>query len=267
MSHSPRKSYRVEIPGSLGFPLAGIIDRPDNDAANPVLLFTHCFTCNKDLKAIVRISRLLADHGVAVLRYDLTGLGGSGGQFSETNFETNVADLICAARFAVSEIGPPSFLLGHSLGGAASMAAAAEWPAELPSLRGLSTLAAPSDTVHLANLLVFMDPKVESEGRGRVNIGGRNWDTTTQLIQNLRTYDLPRRISQLTVPLMIFHSPVDETVGYENAIRIMSLASGADSSLVTLPGADHLLVKDNSDIHYVARILAAWIHRLFPAGT
>lgn len=266
MSHSPRKSYRVEIPGSLGFPLAGIIDRPDDDAPHPVLLFTHCFTCNKDLKAIVRISRLLADHGVAVLRYDLTGLGGSGGQFAETNFSTNVADLLCATRFVADNVGPLSFLLGHSLGGAASLAAAADWPADLPGLQGLATLAAPSDTVHLANLLIRMDSTIESEGRGRVNIGGRTWETTTQLIENLRTYDLPAKISQLVLPLMIFHSPVDETVGYENAIRIMSLANQSHSSLITLPGADHLLVNDNSDIYYVARILAAWIHRLSPAS-
>lgn len=264
MSQHQRRSFRVEIPGSLGFPLAGIVDRPDDDRRHPVLLFSHCFTCNKDLKAIVRISRLLAEHGVTVLRYDMTGLGGSGGNFAETNFDTNVNDLLAAARFASEqgdEIGGPDFLLGHSLGGAASMAAAANWPPSINNLAGLATLAAPCDTTHLADLLIRMDPKVETEGKGLVTIGGRNWQTTTQLIQNLRSYDLPSQISELELPMLIFHSPVDETVGYENAIRIMGLANRATSSLITLPGADHLLFNNNSDIVFVARILSAWIHR------
>ena len=142
------------------------------------------------------------------------------------------------------------------------MAAASLWPADLAPLSGLATLAAPSDTSHLASLLILMDSRVETEGRGQVTIGGRTWDTTPQLIQNLRTYDLPSRISRLKLPMMLFHSPVDETVGYENAIRIMSLASESETSLITLPGADHLLVTNNHDITYVARILSAWIHRL-----
>ena len=262
---NPRKSYRVEFPGSLGFTLTGIIDKPDSDDPHPVVLFSHCFTSNKDLKAIVRISRLLASHGFSVLRYDMTGLGGSGGAFVDTNFHSNVGDLMAAARFTASEIGTPSFLLGHSLGGAASMAAAADWPEDFSALSGVVTLAAPSDTSHLAKLLVAMDRRVETEGRGEVTIGGRTWETRPALIENLRTYDLPSKISRLQTPILIFHSPTDETVGYENAIRIMGLANQAMSSLITLPGADHLLMKGDVDIPYVAQIISAWAKRHLPA--
>jgi putative redox protein len=257
-----RKSYRVDIPGGLGFKLAGIVDRPDDDAPHPVLLFSHCFTCNKDLKAIVRIARYLAEKGVIVLRYDMTGLGGSEGRFADTNFDSNVADLLAAAAFADRNLGAPTVLLGHSLGGAASLAAASRWPTSLKPLRGVAALAAPSDTKHLATLLVAMDHRVETEGRGTVTIGGRHWETTPQLIDNLRRFDLPENISRLTLPLLLFHSPVDATVGIEHAIRIMGLASNATTSLVALPGADHLLVNNNADIQYVGEVTAAWIHRL-----
>ena len=188
-----RRGYRVEFTGGNGHRLAGIVDRPvdldpagDRGLGTPVVLFSHCFTCNKDLKAIVRISRHLAAAGFVVLRYDMTGLGGSQGTFAETNFDSNLADLLAAARFATAEVGPPTILLGHSLGGAASLAAAAQWPADLMGLSGVATLAAPSDTSHLAQLLVRMDPAVETSGRGQVSIGGRHWETTTQLINNLR---------------------------------------------------------------------------------
>lgn len=293
---APRRSQRVSFAGGNGHALAGIVDAPesldvqlagdsppaatgphDSDAARPpVVLFSHCFTCNKDLKAIVRISRQLAARGAVVLRYDMTGLGGSEGKFAETNFETNLADLIAAARFARQTIGAPTILFGHSLGGAASLAAAAEWPDDLPPLRGVATLAAPSDTRHLAELLVRMDGRVETEGRGVVTIGGQQWETTPQLIENLRRYDLPARIARIRIPLMLFHSPVDATVGYEQALRIMSLVTSAPAhsprdeaaepppavSLITLAGADHLLVTHQADIELVADATAVWLQRL-----
>lgn len=264
-----RSSYRVEIPGGNGYPLAGIVDQPLDAEPNerglntPVVIFSHCFTCNKDLKAIVRISRQLAAKGYLVLRYDMTGLGGSQGEFANTNFRTNLADLLAAARFATESIGPPTILLGHSLGGAASLAAAAEWPADLVQLSGVATLAAPSDTQHLAELLVRMDPQVEITGRGRVSIGGRHWETTSQLIADLRSFDLPARLSGIDIPLLAFHSPVDKTVGYDHALRLIGLVgSKAPASLIGLPGADHLLANDPRDLTFVGEMLAAWLTRL-----
>lgn len=276
---SLRRSYRVRFSGGSGHSLAGIVDAPASDEAaegrageSPVVLFSHCFTCNKDLKAIVRISRQLAARGATVLRYDMTGLGGSDGEFAGTNFESNVADLVAAARHARETIGAPALLVGHSLGGAASLAAAAEWPAELEGLRGVATLAAPSDTRHLAELLVRMDRRVETEGRGEVTIGGRKWETRPQLIENLRHFDLPGRIARLRLPLLLFHSPIDATVGFEHALRIMGLVAGAGdaaaspaatpASLLALPGADHLLVNDEADILFVADAIAVWLQRL-----
>lgn len=264
-----RRSERVQFDGGNGHRLAGIVDRPVDSSPTPrglqvpVVVFSHCFTCNKDLKAIVRISRQLAASGAIVLRYDMTGLGNSAGRFEETNFATNLADLYAAVRFADRHLGPPTVLLGHSLGGAASLAAAADWPDGLVGLSGVATLAAPSDTRHLAELLVRMDPAVERFGRGEVVIGGRRWATTPQLIENLAGFDLPSRIARLTVPLMLFHSPVDQTVGFDHALRIMGLArESAPVSLVTLPHADHLLMSDTRDLTYVADVLSAWLTRI-----
>ncbi|WP_164100490.1 alpha/beta hydrolase family protein [Candidatus Laterigemmans baculatus] len=286
---APRRSQRVSFPGGNGFPLAGIVDAPEephptephpaephrHSQRPPVVLFSHCFTCNKDLKAIVRISRQLAARGVVVLRYDMTGLGDSGGTFRETNFETNLLDLQAAARFASEQLGPPALLVGHSLGGAASLAAAAEWSADLAPLRGVATLAAPSDTRHLADLLVRMDRRVESEGQGEVVIGGRSWETSRQMIENFRQFDLPGRIARLNVPLLLFHSPTDATVGYDHALRILSLRAAAPdahrsaenatpppASLLTLPATDHLLVSHPSDVLFVADAIAVWLQRL-----
>jgi len=278
-----RRSRRVEFPGGSGHTLAGILDQPEGFDDAPVLIFSHCFTCNKDLKTIVRLSRLLCERGFSILRYDMTGLGNSAGSFATTNFSTNLADLLAAVRFSLDSIGPPRFLLGHSLGGAVSLAAAGQWPRELPLPSGVATLAAPSDTRHLADLLVRMDWRVHSEGRGEVVIGGRRWETTPQLIADLRGFDLPRRIANIQLPVLLFHSPVDETVGFDHALRILSWVGGGSSaigitggqpgwlpsssppgtkaSLITLPGADHLLTNNPLDLDFMSNILAAWMLR------
>lgn len=259
----PRKSFRVTFAGGNGFSLAGIVDRPDSDAPAPVVVFSHCFTCNKDLKAIVRISRTLADQGVAVLRYDMTGLGGSEGEFSHTNFTTNLADLNAAIDFAAAQIGPVTALVGHSFGGAASLAVAAQRRAA--TIAAVVTLAAPSDTVHLARLLAKLDPQIERVGVGKVEIGGRQWTIERQMLDDFRTHDLPALITQINVPTMLVHSPLDATVGFDHALRIMALVqatvdSNATVSLVTLPGADHLLSQPD-DIELVAAMAAAFVHR------
>ncbi|WP_146414381.1 alpha/beta hydrolase family protein [Crateriforma conspicua] len=264
----PRHSFRVRFDGGAGFPLAGIVDRDDSHPDAPVVLFNHCFTCNKDLKAIVRISRRLADAGLTVLRYDMTGLGGSEGDFAQTNFTTNLADLHAAARFAADQLGPVRTMVGHSFGGAASMMAAGRRTDDGPlaELACLVTLAAPSDTRHLADLLVHMDGRIESEGRGEVTIGGFRYAIDRQMVEDFRTHDLTAAIASIDLPTMILHSPVDETVGYDQAIRIQTLINqrpGADAlaSLVTLAGADHLLVRQSKDLTFVADMIAALVHR------
>ncbi|KAA5547351.1 alpha/beta fold hydrolase [Roseiconus nitratireducens] len=258
--------------------LTGIVDRPDPDDGGadgcPVAVFSHCFTCNKDLKATVRISRALAKLGVAVLRFDMMGLGGSGGNFSESNFTTNLADLAAAIRFADQELGPVTALLGHSFGGIASLVTASHATdadaAPLQKLGFVATLAAPSDTRHLATLLARMSPQIESDGVGTVTIGGITWKIRRQMLEDFRKHDVTKSMAQVTCPVLLLHSPVDETVGYEHALRLMSLIQTPPGdpaepvrpvSLVTLADADHLLAKNSRDLQFVSRLLAIWCHR------
>nr|WP_182870849.1 alpha/beta fold hydrolase [Rhodopirellula sp. JC639] len=246
----------------------------------PVVVYSHCFTCNKDFKATVKISRALARDGIAVLRYDMTGLGGSDGDFSKTNFTTNLRDLAAAIRFANDELGPVTALVGHSFGGIASLVTAANSGAHpatdhqdadlLRNLKFVATLAAPSDTQHLATLLSRMNPAIESEGQGDVTIGGITWTIRRQMLDDFRRHNVTNRLPQIDCPVLLLHSPVDATVGIDHAIRLMTLIqtdrSAADQaltpvSLMSLPGADHLLAKHPQDLTFVSRILAAWCHR------
>ena len=270
----PRKSYRVRFPGGGSQQgdgeLAGIIDRPDHLDPFPVAVFSHCFTCNKDLKAIVRVSRALAELGIGVLRFDMTGLGGSGGDFSRTSFSTNVADLRSAIRFATAELGPVTALIGHSFGGAASLAVGGNMGDAPESTvwqpKAIVTLAAPSDTQHLAFLLATMDRDIEVTGIGTVSIGGRQWKIRREMLEDFRRHDLPAAISRIQSPTLLFHSPVDATVSFDHAIRIMGLiqsspSGGGPVSLVTVDGADHLLSDRQEDIDLVALTTAAFLNR------
>ena len=255
-----RLSRRVSFAGANGYPLAGIIDSPQTSPLATVL-FSHCFTCNKDLKAIVRISRRLAELGIAVLRYDWTGLGGSEGHFSETTFSSGVADLKAAAFFCASELGGPHFLLGYSLGGAASLAVASE----IDTLTGVLTIGAPSDTYHLADLLERMDPQIVVTGSGSVSIGGRRWQIGRRLIEDLRSFDLQSCLDRLDLPVFLIHSLVDETVDFWHALRLFSLLTSVNQrsrqpiSLLSLPNADHLLSRNADDLEWVSQSIARWI--------
>ncbi|MCO8120452.1 alpha/beta fold hydrolase [Stieleria sp. TO1_6] len=291
MNIHPTTSYRVKFPAGSptaadssadfdGIELTGIVDRPADVSPQhnlPVAVFSHCFTCNKDLKATVRISRALAKSGIAVLRFDMTGLGGSGGDFSQTNFTTNLADLAAAIRYADSQIGPVSTLIGHSFGGIASLVTAAKAQDdsdELPlsQLGFVATLAAPSDTGHLATLLTQMNPAIESAGIATVTIGGIDWQIRKQMLDDFRRHDVAKWLPKIKCPVLLMHSPVDETVGFDHAIRLMSLiqtqrddatAPNTPVSLLTLAGADHLLIRDPRDLIFVSEQLASWIHRRF----
>ena len=260
-----RKSHRVEFSGGRG-KLAGILEIPQ-DEIHGWMLFSHCFTCNKDLKAIVRIARGLADCGWGVLRYDFSGLGGSDGIFAESNFSTNCEDLASAASFLSSEYHSPRFLIGHSFGGAASMAMADQ----IPSVAGVIALAAPSDTYHLADLLMKMDPAIASSGLGSVVIGGQKLDIQKQMVEDFRKHDLRKIVENLRKALLVFHSPEDETVAFYHAIRNSGYdhASGAGyvpstipRSLVALPGSNHLLTNSERDIPMIVAIASAWCTRL-----
>lgn len=259
-----RHSHRVRFPGHGGNTLTGILEMPEGNV-RAWLVFSHCFTCNKDIKAIVRIARGMAERGWGVLRYDFAGLGASEGDFAETNFSTNCEDLRRAVEFLSGEHHPPRFLFGLSFGGAASLAMADQ----LPSIAGVITLAAPSDTSHLADLLASMNPAIESEGQGTVVIGGLTHTISKQMLLDFRSHDLPSRVRDLRKPLLVFHSPQDETVSYRHALANTGLISLHDNtsglaprSLITLPGSNHLLTSSERDIPLVVGIMDVWCDRL-----
>lgn len=261
-----RTSHRVGFANQNGLRLAGIVERPQDRDALAVVVFSHCFTCSKDMKTIVRIARGLADRGFAVLRFDMTGLGDSEGDFSSTNFSSNLRDLQAAIDFATGEIGPVSALVGHSFGGAASLAFAGAATADSrDALQAVVTVAAPSDTEHLATLLAQRAPAIERDGVGHVTIGGRRWAIGRQMLEDFRQQDLPSHIARVTVPTLLFHSPADTTVGFDHAIRIQGLIQGGageiPASLVALAGADHLLMDNPRDLAFVADAAAAFLQR------
>ena len=243
---------RVTFENSDGISLAGIIDRPDGEA-RLTAVWAHCFTCTKDLKATVKVSRALAAAGVAVLRFDFTGLGGSKGDFSETNFQTNLQDLAAAVHWMVEQSGAVDFMIGHSLGGAAAMALAMQ----LESVRAVVTLASPSDTFHLAEVLDVLNPAIETDGIGDVVIGGITHTVKKQMLDTLRSYDLQAVVKQLQKPHLILHSPADKTVDYRHALNLLDW-TGGPKSLVTLNGSDHLLVNRKGDTEDVAQMISLW---------
>jgi len=260
-----RKSHRVEIPGVRG-KLAGILETP-SEPIRGWILFSHCFTCNKDLKAIVRISRGLSDRGWGVLRYDFSGLGGSDGVFSETNFSTNCEDLLSAADYLSGYDRAPAFLMGHSFGGAASLAMADK----LPSVFGVIAIAAPSDTHHLAELLLRMDPAIATNGIGSVCIGGQKLEIKKQMIEDFRNHDLRTIVQNLSKSVLVFHSPDDETVGFYHAMRNAGyepahgkqpIKDSKPGTLVALPSSNHLLTNNEHDIPMIVSIADAWCTRL-----
>jgi len=249
-----------------GHKLAAIIDLPA-DEPRATAAFTPCFTCSKDLRAVVRISRALADRGMALLRFDPTGLGQSTGDFSQTTFQSLREDARAAAAQAASLWGRCDALIGYSLGGAASLSLAAE----VQEILGAVTIGAPSDTQHLAALLRRRNPGIERDGSGGVEIGGRTWEIRREFVNELDAYDLPGQLAKLHKPVLLFHAPDDETVGFDHALRLLQLI-GADPhsasgplvrpSLLALTGADHLLAAHPNDWTMIADVTVAWITRL-----
>ena len=250
-----RRSERVTFENKRGQRLSGILEFPDE---NPVAfgLFSHCFTCTKDLKAIVRISRRLAELGIAVLRFDFTGLGNSQGDFSETNFDTNCQDVVAAHDFLAQHHHPPQLLIGHSLGGAAMI----QMAQQMESARALVTIASPSTTQHLADYLALSNPAIEDQGQGEVTIGGQSYLLKKQLIENLRQQDLPAALKQLTLPHLMFHPDADDTLPYWHAEKMFDL-TGGPKSMITLDRSDHLLVDHPADAPFVADLTRLWFAR------
>ena len=245
---------RLRFTGAQGDQLAARLDSPEGPSRG-LALFAHCFTCSKDLKAVVRITRALVERGLAVFRFDFTGLGESEGDFAATNFSSNLDDLRAAAVFLRREHRAPDLLIGHSLGGAAVLAVAAE----IPEVRVVATLGAPAETEHLGERLLRQAPELESGDEALVSLGGREFRIKRQLIEDLQGQHQHERIANLDRPLIVFHSPVDEVVGADHARRIFE-AARHPKSFVSLDGADHLLTGPG-DARFVGEVLAAWVGR------
>lgn len=244
----------VKFENGEGHELAGVLHTPDGEPAAWVL-FAHCFTCTKNIKAAVHVSQALVDHGFAVLRFDFTGVGESEGDFCSTTFSSNVGDLVAAAAYLEREHEAPAVLVGHSFGGASVLRAAGR----LASVRAVATIAAPADPGHVRHLFGDAEKTIREQGRGEVMIGGRPVNIGRAFLEDLEREDWRNVIHDLGRPLLIFHSPVDDTVSINNAQMIYKNARHP-KSFVSLEDADHLL-SDASDSRYVAAVLAAWVSR------
>lgn len=244
----------IHFPGAFGTPLAARLDVP---AETPVAyaLFAHCFTCSKDSLAAARISAALVEHGFGVLRFDFTGLGDSGGDFANTNFSSNVADLVAAAAWLREHRQAPRVLVGHSLGGAAVLAAAGA----IDEAAAVATIGAPFDPGHVQHLLGAALPEIGGSGEAEVKLAGRSFRIRRQFLDDLAANSNAERIAHLRKALLVFHSPRDTLVDIDNAARIYAAAKHP-KSFVSLDTADHLLTA-KADAAYVAAVLAAWASR------
>lgn len=252
---------RLTFPGASGAMLAARLDLPAARHPHAIALFAHCFTCSKDLGSAVRISRALADAGIGVLRFDFTGLGESEGDFAGTDFSSNVADLVAAAAYLTETWEAPTLLVGHSFGGAAVLHAAAE----LPSVRAIVTLAAPSDLEHVRRLFTHVEDDIEMSGRATVKLADREFSITRRFIDDLQQDSMQSVVADLGRPLLLMHSPLDEQVGIENAAALFE-AARHPKSFVSLDDADHL-IGDDATASWAGSLIAAWAARwLAPAA-
>ena len=249
---------RVEFEGSQGDRLAARLELPAGDPRG-YAVFAHCFTCSKDLAAASRISKALAAKGIAVLRFDFTGLGHSDGEFANTNFSSNVEDIRRAAAWLREHHRAPALLVGHSLGGAAVLAVASS----LSEVNAVATIGAPSNAAHLEHLFSESVVEIETSGSAEVSIGGRPFRVQRQFLEDIRGQRLEERISDLGAALMVMHSPIDNIVGVHHAARIFE-AARHPKSYVSLGQADHLLT-DRADAEYAALVLSAWADRYLPS--
>ncbi len=251
-------AQHVTFEGAGGQQLVGLLDTPDGDVVMTAL-FAHCFTCGKDSIAAARIARALTARGFAVLRFDVTGLGESEGTFGEATFSMDVADLAAAAGFLRDRGQGPGLLVGHSLGGAAVLAAAES----IPEAVAVVTIGAPSDPSHVTKLLTDVVPDLEANGRAQVQLAGRSFTVYRAFLDDLRAQPQRRRIGQLGRALLVMHSPQDAIVGIDNAREIFD-AARHPKSFISLDGADHLLT-GHEDARYAADVLAAWASRYAPS--
>jgi putative redox protein len=250
----PVPTERFQFTGSEGQQLAAALDLPEHEP-KAYALFAHCFTCGKDVLAARRIAVALAAKGIAVLRFDFTGLGSSEGDFANSTFSSNVADLVRAADHLRETRRAPAILIGHSLGGAAILAAAGQ----IPDAKAVVTIAAPSDPAHVTGQFADRIEHIRKHGESEVSLAGRPFRIKREFLDDIAEHGLMAHVAQLHKALLVMHAPTDDTVGIDNATRIFVTAKHP-KSFVSLAGADHLLT-NKSDAAYVADVIAAWASR------
>lgn len=246
---------RISFHNSRGERLDARLDLPDPEPPAAYAVFAHCFTCTKDYNVVYHISKVLAESGIAVLRFDFTGLGESEGDFARTTFSSNVDDLKAAADFLEKNHGAPKLLIGHSLGGAAALLAAAR----ISAVTAIATIAAPAQTSTMLRLFEGVRDQILREGEAEIKVAGRPFRIGKSFLEDLERNELPQAVRSLGKALMVFHSPEDRVVPFRNAEEIFA-AAAQPKSFVSVPGADHLL-SNRRDGTYVGGILAAWASR------
>jgi uncharacterized OsmC-like protein/pimeloyl-ACP methyl ester carboxylesterase len=250
----------LEFKNKDGQTLSARLDLPLDGKPAAYALFAHCFTCSKNIKAVAHISRALTREGLAVLRFDFTGLGESDGNFADTNFSSNVDDLILAADFLKSKYQAPDILIGHSFGGAAVLQAAGR----IPSSTAVVTIAAPSDPQHVKRALGSATASIQNRGQADITLAGRTFTLKKQFLDDLDFVNMRETLKNLDRALLILHSPIDETVGIENAAKIFQ-AARHPKSFISLDKADHLLT-DSEDSQYAGSVIAAWARKYINAN-
>lgn len=250
-------TVRLKIPNSKGLLLNARLELPENEDTAQFVLFAHCFTCTSNLNAVRNISRSLTEQGFGVLRFDFTGLGNSEGEFADSHFSANVADLIAVSNFLEEQYQAPGILIGHSLGGLASLVAASK----LPLVKAVATIGAPADVEHVSHFFSHRADEIKQEGSAEVNIGGRPFTLNREFIENFKELNVAEMVKGMNKALLIMHSPVDTIVGIENAQRLYQRALHP-KSFISLDNADHLL-SDAKDSQYVGNVIGAWASRYF----
>lgn len=247
------KKKKLTFINQDGIELSGLLELPEQPIG--FALFAHCFTCTKDIVSASRIARHLADKGIAVLRFDFTGLGNSDGDFSNSNFSANLGDLQSAADYLRQHYQAPDFLIGHSLGGTAVLATAEH----IPELKAIITIGAPAEPNHVLKQFSDNIDDIVEQGCKEVDLAGRPFTIKKQFIDDLQSYTLTERIRRLRKPLLIFHSPIDTTVSIDQA-KLIYTAAKHPKSFISLDKADHLL-SNKQDAEYVASTIQAWVQR------
>lgn len=246
---------KIKFTNTQGEQLSARLDLPENEKPGAYVIFAHCFTCNKNLTAVRTISNALTQNGFGVLRFDFTGLGESEGDFANTNFSSNVQDLIAASTYLENEFEAPKLLIGHSLGGAAVIFAAKA----IPSILAVATIGAPSSPEHVQHLIQSDLEEIKTSGIAKVMIGGRTFSIKQQFLDDINSKNLATTVKNFKKALLVMHSPQDKTVGINNASEIYSAAMHP-KSFISLNGADHLL-SNKDDSFYAGNLIANWVLR------